>query len=118
MIRRPPRSTPLYSSAASDVYKRQRDSACVQGFHDLGKIGQAAGETIDLIDDDGVDLVGFNIFEQSLERWSVQSSPGISSVVVAGREFSPAFVSLARNKGLAGFPLSIERIEGLLESFL
>ena len=26
MIRRPPRSTPLYSSAASDVYKRQRQS--------------------------------------------------------------------------------------------
>src|SRR3546814_7505853 len=25
MIRRPPRSTPLYSSAASDVYKRQCD---------------------------------------------------------------------------------------------
>ena len=25
MIRRPPRSTPLYSSAASDVYKRQRN---------------------------------------------------------------------------------------------
>ena len=24
MIRRPPRSTPLYSSAASDVYKRQQ----------------------------------------------------------------------------------------------
>ena len=26
MIRRPPRSTPLYSSAASDVYKRQINS--------------------------------------------------------------------------------------------
>ena len=26
MIRRPPRSTPLYSSAASDVYKRQKDN--------------------------------------------------------------------------------------------
>src|SRR5660398_251477 len=25
MIRRPPRSTPLYSSAASDVYKRQHE---------------------------------------------------------------------------------------------
>ena len=25
MIRRPPRSTPLYSSAASDVYKRQEE---------------------------------------------------------------------------------------------
>ena len=29
MIRRPPRSTPLYSSAASDVYKRQ-------GYYTLG----------------------------------------------------------------------------------
>src|SRR5450759_5522241 len=29
MIRRPPRSTPLYSSAASDVYKRQNS------FHDI-----------------------------------------------------------------------------------
>ena len=27
MIRRPPRSTPLYSSAASDVYKRQPQSS-------------------------------------------------------------------------------------------
>src|SRR5660397_94704 len=31
MIRRPPRSTPLYSSAASDVYKRQvRDLSSVE----------------------------------------------------------------------------------------
>ena len=28
MIRRPPRSTPLYSSAASDVYKRQHQGGC------------------------------------------------------------------------------------------
>ena len=31
MIRRPPRSTPLYSSAASDVYKRQR-VICVSSY--------------------------------------------------------------------------------------
>src|SRR5660398_136062 len=31
MIRRPPRSTPLYSSAASDVYKRQVQRAVVGG---------------------------------------------------------------------------------------
>src|SRR5660398_136195 len=30
MIRRPPRSTPLYSSAASDVYKRQPASVNVR----------------------------------------------------------------------------------------
>src|SRR5660397_24002 len=32
MIRRPPRSTPLYSSAASDVYKRQSDALAIAAF--------------------------------------------------------------------------------------
>src|SRR5450759_5111276 len=31
MIRRPPRSTPLYSSAASDVYKRQIQGLAQEG---------------------------------------------------------------------------------------
>src|SRR5450759_4649435 len=38
MIRRPPRSTPLYSSAASDVYKRQNmDLVCLETglLHDV-----------------------------------------------------------------------------------
>src|SRR5450759_2144084 len=35
MIRRPPRSTPLYSSAASDVYKRQP----YQRLHDTLRFG-------------------------------------------------------------------------------
>ena len=38
MIRRPPRSTPLYSSAASDVYKRQIVEA-------IKKVGDAGGYT-------------------------------------------------------------------------
>src|SRR5674476_592631 len=33
MIRRPPRSTPLYSSAASDVYKRQVDRRYLDADH-------------------------------------------------------------------------------------
>src|SRR5660398_282798 len=39
MIRRPPRSTPLYSSAASDVYKRQGEEGAHQlvGHVDLGR---------------------------------------------------------------------------------
>src|SRR5665647_2366219 len=35
MIRRPPRSTPLYSSAASDVYKRQVNTSSAFGRPDL-----------------------------------------------------------------------------------
>src|SRR5450759_812672 len=45
MIRRPPRSTPLYSSAASDVYKRQylfqwtvRTGHCQRAFRSLGML--------------------------------------------------------------------------------
>src|SRR5665647_3958802 len=47
MIRRPPRSTPLYSSAASDVYKRQRSwcpnrgkASCREGLRALGEPGR------------------------------------------------------------------------------
>src|SRR5665647_997030 len=36
MIRRPPRSTPLYSSAASDVYKRQLKHSA-DGKHEEGR---------------------------------------------------------------------------------
>ena len=40
MIRRPPRSTPLYSSAASDVYKRQVLIALTATGDDLRVLGQ------------------------------------------------------------------------------
>src|SRR5450759_2310788 len=51
MIRRPPRSTPLYSSAASDVYKRQvqdrglaaRAEAPVRLQRTEGRVGTSAG---------------------------------------------------------------------------
>src|SRR5660397_148856 len=45
MIRRPPRSTPLYSSAASDVYKRQIQD--VVGNHE--KEHQGVGENLNMI---------------------------------------------------------------------
>src|SRR5674476_1614563 len=35
MIRRPPRSTPLYSSAASDVYKRQTPGIGINSFLEI-----------------------------------------------------------------------------------
>ena len=43
MIRRPPRSTPLYSSAASDVYKRQHLEGKVLR-HALVKVSMGPGQ--------------------------------------------------------------------------
>src|SRR5450759_2408789 len=49
MIRRPPRSTPLYSSAASDVYKRQHFNSWPLLHADdgraRGRLSDAAGHT-------------------------------------------------------------------------
>jgi hypothetical protein len=44
----------------SDRY--EGDSARVQSLYDPGKIGQATGETVNFIYDNGVDLAIFNIF--------------------------------------------------------
>src|SRR5660397_5439 len=43
MIRRPPRSTPLYSSAASDVYKRQALPGLVRPVTDEIHFGERVG---------------------------------------------------------------------------
>ena len=40
MIRRPPRSTPLYSSAASDVYKRQRENRVMSDLGERRQLGK------------------------------------------------------------------------------
>src|SRR5665647_465261 len=48
MIRRPPRSTPLYSSAASDVYKRQDQEA--GGDHQAGPDPEEPGAPCEPID--------------------------------------------------------------------
>src|SRR5660397_299155 len=45
MIRRPPRSTPLYSSAASDVYKRQTLHQLRQCLHS-GLIGDSDADNL------------------------------------------------------------------------
>src|SRR5665647_1200757 len=46
MIRRPPRSTPLYSSAASDVYKRQIKKIMVISMFIAGALAGIAGLSI------------------------------------------------------------------------
>src|SRR5450759_6039124 len=44
MLRRPPRSTPLYSSAASDVYKRQDFDHVHRDADRPGLVGKGTGD--------------------------------------------------------------------------
>ena len=90
----------------------------VEGLDDLGEVGQAAGEAIDFVNHDGVDLLGRNVFEQLFERGPVHVSARVAAVVVASGNDSPALVALTQDESLAGFPLRIEGVEGLLQTFL
>ena len=60
MIRRPPRSTPLYSSAASDVYKRQ--------IYRMKSILKNDGKTYvsEGIDANFQDILNYSVFAQIL----------------------------------------------------
>src|SRR5674476_637187 len=50
MIRRPPRSTPLYSSAASDVYKRSRSGRDIPTAAALPRYGSGEVEAVEIHD--------------------------------------------------------------------
>jgi hypothetical protein len=98
-------------------YRDERHSSGIKGLNNLCKIRQAASETIYLVYDDDVDLVGLDVLQQTLQCRSLHRSAGVSTVIVASGQYSPAFMPLAEDEGLAGFSLCIERVEGLFEIF-
>src|ERR1017187_422018 len=109
---------PTYRSVELLRDGHERHSPGIEGFDDLGKIGQAASEPIHFINNDDVELAGLNVFEQPFQGWSLHASAGVSAVVVTGWQSAPAFLSLAHDEGLASFPLGVEGIEGLFETFV
>jgi hypothetical protein len=102
----------------SAMYRGDRDKAdalFVELFDDLGKICQRACQTVDLVDDNGINPFGCDLIEQSFQGWPFHITAGEAAIVILGRNQLPAFMSLTDDVGFAGFPLSVERIEGLLE---
>ena len=83
-----------------------------------GKIGERPGQPVDLVDDDDVDPSSANIGEQALQSRPLHIATGEPAVVIAGSRRCPALVLLAADVGLAGFALSSERVEFLVEPLL
>src|ERR1700737_2777237 len=98
-------------------HRDERDSLGVEEFDQPSKIGERAGQPVDLIDDHDVDPAGPDVGDQVLQGGSLQIATGISAIVIAGSDQYPALVALAADEGLAGFTLRRERIEFLLEPF-
>jgi hypothetical protein len=59
-------------------------------FDQLGEVSEGAGKTIDLVDDHGVDLPGFDVGEKLPEGRALQTAAAESAVVVAVPDRRPA----------------------------
>ena len=90
----------------------------VEHVDDLGEVGQRAGQPVDLVDDHDLHFAGLDVGEQPLERRPLHRAAGEAAVVVEVAHGDPAGVLLARDVGLAGLALRIERVELLLEPLL
>ena len=90
----------------------------VEQLDELGKVCQRAGQPVDLVDHDHVDLAGPYVTKKLLQGWAVGIAAGKSPVIVFASDQGPAGMRLAADIGLRGIVLGIERVEVLFEAML
>src|SRR5690348_6356199 len=84
----------------------------------MGKIGERAGQPVDLVDDDGIDPPRRDVREQLVQSGPVHRRAGEPAVIIRRAQAHPALVPLAVDEGLARFALRLQRIELLFEPLL
>ena len=83
----------------------------VEELDQLCEVRQRASKAVDLVDDDDVDLAEFNLRQKHLQGRTIKRCSGKRPVVIMIGDEAPTFMCLALDIGLAGFALSVERIE-------
>ena len=68
----------------------ERDRSGVKGLDQFGEVGERAGEAVDLVDHDHVDLAGLDIGQQLLQGRAVEVAAGIGGVVIVLGKGLPA----------------------------
>src|SRR6516165_2932911 len=84
----------------------------------LAKIGERAGQPVDLVDDHDIDAPCRDVGEQPLQSRPTHRRAGEPAIIVPRAQAHPAFVALAADEGLAGLALRKQRIEFLFEPLL
>ena len=82
---------------------RDADEAGPTTIEDLDhacEVGQGPGKAVDLVDDDHVDLAGFDVAEKPLERGALHGCAGEAAIVVA----APGPLSSLRRPGSSHTP--------------
>ena len=74
----------------------------------FGKIGERAGQPVDLVDDHGINPPRGDVGEQALQRRPIYRRAGKPSVVITSGQAHPTFVPLAADERFAGFALRLQ----------
>jgi len=80
----------------------------IQDLDDLGKIGDRAGQPVDLVDDQGVDPSRGDIVEQLLQRRPIDRRAGEPDVIINRTPAHPAFGPLC-SRQKTGDPTNVPR---------
>ena len=87
----------------------------VEQFNQFGKIRQRAGQAVDLVDDNHIDLAGPHVVQQPLQGWPISVAAGVAAVVIFSAQQGPGGMRLAADIGLRGIILGVEGIKVLLQ---
>jgi hypothetical protein len=92
----------------------ERHAMAIEQLHELGEVGQRAGQPVDLVNHDDIDLAGFHVCQQPLQGRAVGRASGIAPVIVAGPDQGPAGMRLTPDIGLGSVMLGVERVKPMV----
>jgi hypothetical protein len=78
----------------------------------LPRHGVRPSQPIDLVDNNYVDLLGPDLFQECLQGWTLKRGAWQPTIIETVINKAPAVMRLALDIGLASFPLGVERVEG------
>src|SRR5882757_4870744 len=90
----------------------------IEQFDQFGEICQGSRQTVDVVDDDDINLPGADVVQQSLQVGPVGRSAGVSAIIVARADQSPACMGLTFYIGGGSLILRVQRVELLVEPML
>src|SRR5215813_15116694 len=62
----------------------ERNAATVEDLYEFGEIGERSRQSVDLVDDDHIDLACLDVGQQALQRRSLHRTARISTVIILG----------------------------------
>ena len=96
-------------------HRHERNALGIKDLDDLGKVGERAGQPVNFVDHDDLDLAVADLGEQMLQCRPFQIPAGAPAIIVGLRQTGPALMALAPDKRFAGLALGMQRVELLLQ---